>query len=194
MGLKPAGPALLFLRIQDPISLRISQGISLQNLKASSLTSHHQYRLTDHISDFISSPLISDFISSDGMVVYMDNVYSLLSLPNEEGRDPDNLVSARPRTIRFWQFPISSGIFPTRSLFPPAWITSRFCKRPISAGIFPVSRLSNRTRFLRLRQFQSSRGISPVIKLEFKIKSWRFSIFLLVVDIQSFFWFACSNI
>ncbi|KAJ0623950.1 hypothetical protein HanIR_Chr01g0037831 [Helianthus annuus] len=82
----------------------------------------------------------------------MDNVLSFVSLPIVLGKEPDILVSAKPRTVRLTQFPISSGIFPVRSLLPPARITSRFPNRPMSGGMLPEILLSNKKRFLRFLQ------------------------------------------
>lgn len=85
-----------------------------------------------------------------------------MSLPNEAGNEPDILVSARPNTVNLPQFPISSGIFPARSLLPPARRTSRLVNRPSSAGMLPERRLSKRRRFLRDLMAVNSIGIFPV--------------------------------
>lgn len=98
----------------------------------------------------------------------------MVNLPNELGNEPEILVSASPKTVKFLHSPNSSGIFPTISLFPPALITSRFESFPSSIGRFPLRLLSKMSRFLRLTQSPSSIGIEPVNWLEFKIKFWRF--------------------
>ncbi|MFS7891643.1 hypothetical protein Hanom_Chr00s000350g01638321 [Helianthus anomalus] len=71
-------------------------------------------------------------------------------LKKQRGKEPDILVSAKPRTVRLTQFPISSGIFSVRSLLPPAPITLRFPNRPMSGGILPEILLSNKKKILEV--------------------------------------------
>ena len=86
------------------------------------------------------------------------------------GISPDNLLEYARNSTRFFRFPISSGIGPSKLLLDSSKIPESVWMLNISIGIRPIKLLSERPSANKFVMFPSVLGILPLKVFESKSK------------------------